>query len=350
MVNNSVNTRDADEIDLFELITALWKQKLLIVGVAVLVTAIAAAYAFLSKPVYEARIFLQPPTSNEIADFNYGRTKDAELVPFTIKDVYDVFTRSLQSENLRRAFFVEVYLPSLPEAKRGGSQDALYANYLNELTIGVPSKEQPDRYSVSVQNNDPAKATEWVKAFVARAGVSAEDEMVKDVGREAEVRARNLSQQIATLQETQDKIREDSITQLQEALKVAQAIHLTDPPIITGNVSAEVSAAMDGQLTYMRGTKALEAEIRNLAERKSNDPFIASLRALQIKQSFYQKMQVAPDKVSVYRVDGPVEQPDRPVRPQKAFIIAIGMILGGGVGLLVALFRQLTLMRKIRNR
>jgi chain length determinant protein (polysaccharide antigen chain regulator) len=346
MVNNSVSTRDADEIDLFELITALWKQKLLIVGVAVLVTAIAAAYAFLSKPVYEARIFLQPPTSNEIADFNYGRTKDAELVPFTIKDVYDVFARNLQSEDLRRAFFVEVYLPSLPEAKRGGSQDVLYSDYLNELTIGVPTKEQPDRYSVSVQNKDPALATEWVKAFVARAGVSAEDEMIKNVAREAEVRARNLGQQIATLQETQDKIREDSITQLREALKVAEAIHLTDPPIITGNVSAEVSAAMNGQLTYMRGTKALEAEIRNLEERKSNDPFIASLRTLQIKQSFYQNMQVSPSSVAVFRVDGAVEQPDRPIKPKKAIILAAGLILGVGLGLLFGLFRHFVLVRK----
>ncbi|MDB6047258.1 MAG: hypothetical protein JWR17_4 [Pseudomonas sp.] len=350
MVNNSASTQDADEIDLFELLGVLWKQKLLIVSVAVLVTAIAAAYALLTKPIYEARIFLQPPTSNEIADFNYGRTTAAELVPFSIRDIYDVFIRNLQSEDLRRAFFVEVYLPSLPEARRVGSQDGLYSEYLNDLAIGLPTKEQPDRYSVSVQSQNPAQATEWTKAFVARAGVAAKNEVIKNVAREAEVRARNLGQQIITLQETEDKIRADSITQLHEALKIAQAIHLTDPPIISGNVAAEVSAAMNGELTYMRGTKALEAEIRNLDERKSNDPFIVSLRSLQIKQSFYKNMQVNPNAVSVYRVDGSVEQPDRPIKPKKLLIVAVGMILGGGLGLLIALFRHLILVRKGRSR
>ncbi|MEA9994847.1 Wzz/FepE/Etk N-terminal domain-containing protein [Pseudomonas sp. 10B1] len=341
--------QDADEIDLFELMSAVWKQKIIVVFLVMLSVLTAAAYAFLSKPIYEARIFLQPPTLNGIADFNYGRTRDAELTPFAVKDVYQVFVRNLQSESLRRAFFAEVYLPSLPESKRNGSQDVLYSDYLNELTIDLPTKDQPDRYSISVQSRDPVQATDWVKVFAARAGDAAESEMLKNVEREAEVRARNLGQQIATLQKTADKVREDSITQLREALKVAQAIHLKEPPIISGNVLAEVSATMNGQLTYMRGTQALEAEIKNLEERKSNDPFIDSLRALQIKQSFYKDLQVSHDRVSVYLLDGTVEQPDRPIKPKKGLIIALGVILGIALGVLVALIRHFVLIRKTNN-
>ncbi|MEB0075930.1 Wzz/FepE/Etk N-terminal domain-containing protein [Pseudomonas sp. CCI3.2] len=346
MTSSMETPQDADEIDLFELMSSLWKQKIIIIFFVVLSVLTATAYAFLSKPIYEARIFIQPPTLNGIADFNYGRTREAELTPFAVKDVYEVFVHNLLSESLRRSFFVEVYLPSLPESKRAGSRDALYSDYLSELTIGLPAKDQPDRYLVSVQSRDPAQATDWVKAYVARAGEAAESEMLKNVAREAEVRARNLAQQISTLQETADKVREDSVTQLREALKVAQAIHLTEPPIISGNVSAEVSATMNGQLTYMRGTKALEAEIKNLEERKSNDPFIDSLRALQIKQSFYKDLQVSPDRVSVYLIDGTVEQPDRPIKPKKGLIIALGVIFGAGLGLLVALIRHFVLIRK----
>lgn len=349
MTSSTTTPQDADEIDLFDLIRALWKQKTIIITIVVLSVLTAALYAFLSKPIYEARIYLQAPTLNGIADFNYGRTRDAELTPFSIKDVYDVFVRNLQSESLRRAFFSEIYVPSLSESKRSGSQDALYSDYLSELTIGLPTKEQPDRYSVNVQSRDPVQATDWVKAFAARAGDAAESEMLKNVAREAEVRARNLGQQIATLQETADKVREDSVTQLREALKVAQAIHLTEPPIISGSVSAEVSATMNGQLTYMRGTKALEAEIKNLEERKSNDPFIDSLRALQIKQSFYKDLQISPDHVSVYLIDGTVEQPDRPIKPKKGLIITLGVVLGIVSGLLAASIRHFFLIRKIKK-
>lgn len=346
MVNHPSTAREADEIDLFELVAAVWAQKALIIGCIVVATGVAAAYAFLSKPVYEARLYLQPPTLNDIADFNYGRTREAELTPYTIGDVYSVFTRNLQGESLRRAFFTDVYLPSLSEEQRQGSQDALYSDYLNTLTIGGPTKDLPDRYSVAVYGSDPTQATAWVKAFADKAGAQAETEMITNVEREGEVRARNIGQQITTLQETETRVRTDAISRLKEALNVAQAIGLENPPIITGSVAEEVSAVMDGQLTYMRGTKALNAEIKNLEERKTDDPFIANLRALQIKQSFYQALQVSPDTVAVFRQDGPINVPDRPIKPRKGLILVGGVIAGGILGLLFALGRFFIAQRR----
>src|SRR5690606_16429924 len=104
-----------DEIDLFGLIEGLWKQKVLIIVTTVVVTAIAVAYALLAKPVYEAKVFVQPPTQNDISPLNYGRGGNTGLSMLTVKDVYDIYLRNLQSESLRREFFRNVYLPSLPE-------------------------------------------------------------------------------------------------------------------------------------------------------------------------------------------------------------------------------------------
>lgn len=346
MTNDPSTANRSDEIDFFELIKSLWAQKLMILSLALIFTLCAAAYAFITPPVYEARVYLQPPTINGIADFNYGRTKDADLVPYTTKDVYDVFARNLQSEELRRSFFTGVYLPALPESERKGSQDALYAKYLKKLTIGVPSKEQPDRYSVAVQDVDPVRAMDWARTFSSNAGGSAKSEMINNVTREAEVRARNIGQQISILRQTENRVRSDSISRLQEALSVAQAIGLKDPPIIAGNVAAEVSATMDGQLTYMRGTKALNAEIKNLQDRVSDDAFIKNLRTLQIKKSFYEDLQIDPASVSVYRQDGSIEVPDQPIKPKKALIIGGGTFVGVALGVLMGLFRYLARRRE----
>ncbi|RAI71861.1 chain-length determining protein [Pseudomonas fluorescens] len=337
----------SDEIDLFELMRSLWAQKVMILCTVLVVTLGVTAYAFISKPVYEARVYLLPPTLNGIADFNYGRTKDLELTPYTVKDVYDVFVRNLQSESLRRAFFVDVYLPSLSEVDRKVSQDLLYSKYLKKLSIGLPSKEQPDRYSVAVQDNDPKRATEWVKIFTTNAGIASKSEVITNVTREAEVRARNLGQQISILRQTESWIRSDSISRLQEALKVAQSIGLEEPPIIAGNVAAEVNATMDGQLTYMRGTKALSAEIKNLQERKSNDPFINNLRMLEIKKFFYEDLQIDPSSVSVFRQDGSIEVPDEPIYPKKILYIGLGVIGGLLLGLLIGLVRYLWGRRRV---
>ncbi|WP_419711405.1 LPS O-antigen chain length determinant protein WzzB [Pseudomonas sp. NFX224] len=341
MRNNRAEARPNDEIDLIEVIQGLWLQKWLILSVVTLFALIGGTYAFLSKPVYEAKAFVIPPTPKDIADFNYGRTKESGLEPYSVKYVYEFFLRNLQAESLRRNFFEEYYLPSLNETERSGAQEVLYDRFSKDLTIALAGKDSADRFSLTMQSNDPSKALEWTKAYIDKARIIAVGEMIDNVNREAEVRARDLAQQISALRESGQHVREDLISQLREALSIAEAIGLEKPPIISGNLSSEVSANMSGELTYMRGSKALQAEIKNLEERKLDDPFIKNLRSLQVKYAFYKSLSVKPDEVAVFRVDGPIEMPEKPVKPKKALILAVAILLGGIIGIFVALFRTL---------
>ncbi|WP_434628380.1 LPS O-antigen chain length determinant protein WzzB [Pseudomonas sp. Z6-14] len=336
MQDNRIATRDDDEIDLIALARGLWAQKWLILAITLLVTAGAAAYAFLSKPVYEAKLFIMPPTQNEIAELNYGRGKSTELETYTIKHVYDVFARNLQGESLRQTFFNEVYLPSLDESQREGALDRLYERFSRQLVVKAPGKDTPDRFSVTVQIGDPVKATEWAKAYVAHASEAAEAELVKNVTTEASVRARNLEQRIVSLRETAQRIREDRIQQLREALKIAEAIGLTTPTV---NSSAAVDITVDtgSKMDYQRGSKALAAEIKTLESRTSDDAFIEDLRTLQMRYNFYRKLNVDPELISVYRQDGSVEVPESPIKPYKILILVLGITIGLVFGCLIAL-------------
>ncbi|MBH2076047.1 MAG: LPS O-antigen chain length determinant protein WzzB [Pseudomonadales bacterium] len=347
MQNNRAEAKPNSEINLVEVIQGLWLQKWLILAVVILFAMVGGVYAFLGKPVYEAKVFVIPPAQKDIANFNYGRTRESELEPYSVKYVYDVFLRNLQAESLRRYFFTQYYLPSLTEEERAGSQNGLYDRFSKDLTISLPDKNSPDRFSLAMQGYDPSKTVEWVKAYVDRARVVAIGELVDGVKREAEVRARNLAQQINAQRENGEAVREDLITRLSEALRIAEAIGLEKPPIISGDVSSEVSANMNGELTYIRGSKALKAEITNLENRKVNDPFINSLRNLQVKYAFYKDLSVSPEDVAVFRIDGPIETPDKPVKPKKTLILVVAILLGGVIGVFVAIFR--TLYRRSRE-
>ncbi len=341
MLNKPAGAKSYEEASLIDVINGLWLQKWLILAFVVVFALLGGSYAFLSKPIYEAKVFVIPPAQKDIANFNYGRTKDSELEPFSVKSVYDVFLRNLQAESLRRYFFENFYLPSLSEEERKGSLEGVYDRFSNVLSIALADKSSPDRYAVAIQGSNPAQIVEWVKAFVEQAKVVAVGEMIDGVKREAEVRARNLEQQINAQRENGEKVREDHITRLNEALRIAEAIGLEKPPIIRGDLSSEVSANMNGELTYIRGSKALQAEINNLKERKLNDPFIVKLRDLQLKYAFYKELAVSPDDVAVFRQDGPIETPDKPVKPKKILILAVAILLGGVVGVFVAIFRTL---------
>lgn len=346
MQNSPLNPDASQEIDFSSMLKILWEQKWIVIGVAFIVTLLAAVYAFMSTPVYEARAYVIPPTQNEIANFNYGRNKDAELVPYSVKDVYDVFSLNLQSESLRQKFYEEKYLPTLSREDREVSKTMLYSQFNKKLVVQPPTKDVPDRYLVIVQNKDPVVAKEWVDTYIELAGERGKREMITNVTREAEVRSRNLAQQIESLRETGKQNREDAIIKLREARDVASAINLDKPPIITGNPAVELAGSMEGQLIYMRGTKALEAEIKNLEARVSDDPFIGRLRELQAKYNFYKELHVSTQNVAVYRVDGAVGLPDTPVKPKKVVITLLGLLGGLILGGMVAVAYRLLWRRE----
>jgi chain length determinant protein (polysaccharide antigen chain regulator) len=333
-----------EEFEFQRFVRAIYRQKLVVIGIVVLSTALAASYAFLASPVYEAKAFVMPPSQNDISNFNYGRVKESELVPYTVKDVYDIYTRYLQAESLRLDFFSRVYVPSLSLEEQKRSRDVLYSKFSQVLRVVPPLRENSDRYSVVVQATEPEKAKEWVTAYVAQAGELAKNEMIKNVSIESEVRARNLEQQISSAREKSSKAREDSIARLSEALRIAESIGLEKPPAITVNQSV-IAGGEAGQLTYMRGSKALKAEIESLQARKSDDPFTDHLRDLQDRYYFFKGLKTEAALVSVYRQDGAVELPDNPVKPNKPLILVLGVIAGLIAGIAFVLLRGLFVMK-----
>ncbi|MDX1722552.1 MAG: LPS O-antigen chain length determinant protein WzzB [Pseudomonas sp.] len=339
-----------DEIDLVELFYGLWTQKWLIVLITLVFAAGAASYAFFSKPVYEVRAAVLPPSLSDIASFNLGRTGEDGLKPFSVDDVYAVFTRNLQSEKSKRQFFRDVYLPSLNDAQHSGSQDGLYSAFGGRFSVKSLDKNQPERYSIVVEHNNPELASNWAKQYIDQVAERSLDEMLQNSERELAVQARNIEQQIKSERASAKARRNDRTRQLQEALTVAEAIGLDNPPVITGRVSndSELSAFMDGSLMYMRGAKALRAEIQVLLARTSDDPFIPGLRNLEARYQSFAGVSVDPSNVAVFRQDGDVDVPDQPIKPKKPLIVALGVVLGGMLGVFVALIRLMLRKRSAK--
>jgi chain length determinant protein (polysaccharide antigen chain regulator) len=342
----ATHTRD-DEIDLVELAKALWSQKLIIISVTIAGAAIALAYALLSTPVYEAKATVLPPLISDIAAYNAGRTESSEnqsqLKPFSTDEVYAVFTRNLKSLSLRRNFFEDVYIPSLSEADRAAPRDQLWSKLNEILSIKAPDKQRPELIEVSVQQSEPDQAAAWANGLISRAAEESERDMQLNVSSELDTRIRSVERRIASLRSTAQQRREDRIAILREALVVARAVGMDSPQVTAGRTSSndELSEFIDGSLTYMRGAKAIEAEMKVLEDRKSDDPFISELRSSQEQLSFLKTIDVQPEDVSVFTLDSAAEVPETPIKPKKPLIVALGIVLGGMLGVFIALVRVL---------
>ena len=336
MQSDATNSQYSDDIDIFSIARALRSRVWVIITVTLIAGVLGLMYAFLSERVYEARAYLVPPTQSDIADLNIGRNKKSELTPYSIGDVYRLFLRNLQSESLRQDFFSNEYLPSLSDDQKARPQDALYAEFSKKLLVNPVTADEVGRYSVVVQTTSPQQAVEWVKSYVKQAAALAADEITKNVSYEAKVRSRSISQEIEAKRETGESSRGDAIVKLRAALNVATAAGVQKPIVTFGAAPTAVAGKMDGDESFLIGVEALNAEIKNLESRSSNDAFIDELRELQAKKSFYDKLTVVSKDFNLFRYDGNVETPQSAVKPKKALVISLALVLGLMLGVLSA--------------
>lgn len=340
---NSGNEVANEGLDIYSFIVTIWRQKVVILCFAVLAVAMAAAYAFIVQPVYEARSFITPPTQNDIQSLNTGRAA-LQIPLLTVKDVYSVFLKNLQAESLRREFFDNTYLPA--QGQKDDPRGKLYEKLNRDLLIVQVGKE--DRFKFMIQDTDVQRAKTWADQYIARAQELSLQEINKNLASEFDVASLDFKQKIRVLRDEGAKDREDSLAKLREALIVAKAIGLEKPPIVSGNSnkSLNIAGSMDGELTYMRGTKALEAEIENLQARSSDDPFINKLRGFEANYNFYKQLSEQFRKVNTFRMDGGIEVSGEPVKPKTAMIILGGLIVGIMLGIVVALLRNALLVNR----
>jgi chain length determinant protein (polysaccharide antigen chain regulator) len=346
MQNDNPATNSSGELDLLEIVVAVWQQKWLVFLTMVAVGCLAAAYAFLSTPIYESKYYVSPPTVNDIANLNYGRTSDFGLQPFTVAEVYKNFLRNLQSESQRRSFFENVYLPGLGESAAQLPRGVSYDRFSTMLTITPVGKDEEGRWSVSLQDPDASHAMKWVDQYVTQVAESTKRELAKNATKEALVRARNIELKIATLKESGSKVREDAISNLREALVVAKASGLESSLVFSGNGPAKLAGGMSEDSTYLRGSKAIEAELKNLENRQSDDPFIPGLRKLQARYDVYKQLSTEVFDIAVFRQDGVLDQPVSPIKPKKFLILVLGLVVGGLLGSAIALLRRFVINRK----
>ncbi|WP_449392824.1 GNVR domain-containing protein [Eoetvoesiella caeni] len=91
---------------------------------------------------------------------------------------------------------------------------------------------------------------------------------------------------------------------------------------------------------YLRGSKALQSELNQLKSRVTDDSFIPELPDLIKNLALLNSINMQPEGFSVARIDRAAVAPEYPVKPRKALSVVMGVILGGFLGIFLALMRK----------
>ena len=403
-----------DEIDLVELFRALWRQKLLIIGITLIVMVIAAAYAFLATPYYETRTYLRP-----VPQSNLDQLNETGIYKLTPEEAINRVAGGLSSYDNRLDFFLnnQELFQNIP--KRGDSLEQTFAAF-NETAFEMlhPDPKKTDNRSAfvglkltypkgmdgaSVVNGFVSYVVELERQEIAddleslinnrlssldmrmeaqRANYNASKEAkIAALLEESTLNRARLQDELAALREGLKTRRTHRIQKLNEAIDIAESLGIRTPttPSAMAQSTRSGTQVIRTEVTnqeiplYFMGTEALAAERDALASRESDDfiePRIAEIqseltmlennREVEILQERDQEdlyltdlaelreeaarlkgIKLDTERLRLVRLDQLALQSLNPVKPKKAMIIALGLVLGGMLGVFIALIRSL---------
>ncbi|MFQ7901488.1 Wzz/FepE/Etk N-terminal domain-containing protein [Stutzerimonas degradans] len=403
-----------DEIDLVELFRALWRQRLLIVGVTFAATLIAAAYAFLATPYYQTKTYLRPVPQSMLDQLN-----ETGIYKLTPEDALSRVASGLSSYDKRLDYFLSNQEMFQAIEPKGDSAEQAFADF-NEQAFEMlhpdPKKTESGSAYVGLKLTYPKgmegsaivngfvdyvlelerkEIAEDLESLIAnrlasldmnmeaqRANYSASKEAkIATLLEDAALKRAQLQDELAALRAELKTRRNNRIQELNEAITIADSLGIRTPT----SPSAMAASARSGtqvirtEVTnqeaplYFLGTEALTAErdalknrtsddfvepriaeiqseltllennreVEILKAREGEDLYLTNLAQLREEASRLKGIKLDTERLRLVRLDQPALQSLNPIKPKKALILALGLVLGAMLGIFVALVRSL---------
>lgn len=311
----------SDEIDLFELFHAIWKQKKWVIGCTVLAGLLGVGYAFLAPKVYQVSSVLRPAAINELDALNRSEvyklppaealvklaaqldSYEARLGFFRANPaLFEAFQRPGQSlEQSFEAFNRDAIKLVLPDPKKAdslsgfvrlemqypkGVDGVAILNGFVDYAIALERKQVGADLKVIV-NNRLNELKGKIDAARGNYDTAKESQIALLLEADKVTRGR-LQDELSALRLQMKMERASRLVQLAEAISIARSIGIknpTTPSIMGGEASRGTlrTVVTTQQIPlYFMGTAVLEAE-RTALLKRTNDDF-TNARVAQISK------------------------------------------------------------------
>ena len=300
----------------------------------------------------------------------------------------DLAQQGLTPEQAFEAFNSEAFSMLYPDPKKNQGEfvglalvypDAMDGvSVVNEFVAYVLQKERgrvADDLAVVIANR---KANIEQRIDAARASYQARKEAeIATLLEEAALKKARLEDELRAVRAELKIRRENRLSVLAEAIRIARSLGIRKPT--TPTAMADVGEGIRTEITsreiplYFMGVDALEAErevlqarssddfmepriseiqkeldmlqhnrqVEVLQQRQDEDLYLKELAGLREEAARLQGINFDASTLQLARLDQPAQQPMTRLKPKRMLILAIGIVLGGMLGIFVALMRNL---------
>lgn len=360
-----------DEIDLVALLGVLWKNKIKIALMTLVFTAIAAAYAFTAKEQWTSKAVVIGPELTQMEAYldvnrEYNRIlRTEQLDPIALSNtLFSNFNRLSESIDTRREFFLQsaIYKQLSADKNEVEKRHILSGLTAESIKIVAPDpKKEPNAIgrTISFSAETPEEAQETLSAFIEFINNQAFRQVSDNFLVDFKNTLSSLKYEKSLIQEDLTVNRSIQLENLTKAYETAIKAGIKEySKVFNDDNTASMVAAVsdtkiplsdsklaDSSYLFMLGEKYLKAQIDVANEKNIIFPPRYYQIDFQIKQlePLLERTKQVETKTYQYQAS-----PDYPVTrdwPKRLIILLIGAALGGMIGCVVVIIRNVLIPR-----
>ncbi|MFU2074604.1 LPS O-antigen chain length determinant protein WzzB [Gallibacterium anatis] len=369
-MENQQKSQTSDEIDLIELLTLLWKKKVIIIATTFICVVIAAIYAFTAKQQWASKAEVIAPTTVSLNNYlnirrEYARILGSDFdVDSLSNSLFSKFNQLMYSLDERENFLSQSEVYKLESAGKDEEQQRVILNKLvrENITITKPDEKKDSKalwggVQVSFSAETPALAQDTLKAFITKISQESLDYNFKSFLISYNEKLTDLRFGLNQIKQNADVQRNIRLENLNRALDTAKQAGIKDYSrsfagtetnllnVIRSDTSIPLSESplSDNPYLFILGEKYITAQIDSIEQ--SNIIYPPKYYQIQEQitqlEALAQKFKEVKLETDAYTY---LSSPDYPVvkdAPKRLIIILISIVLGLFLGTIFVLIKAL---------
>jgi len=327
-----------EEIDLLALFESLWKERVLIVVISVIITLFGLGSTFVIPPTYEAEVKLLPPSILDIVELKkFDAHENEPRNKPTPTEIFTEFLGTLKSKQLQQKFLEQEGVMKYLFEKDITQVKALD---LFDRMIGIhESNIKTNGFSFKMQFKDADLATKFANQFIENGINEYRLYLTNLFNLEKDYKIKELELKKKSLINSNTLSLNSEISKLKQAYVIAEKLNIIEPPESTEkNFKSFNYHTEEMRYFYSQGTRALNLEIETLNKNKE-EVFPEGLAQINSKLKFMNSLSFDATKFSPVKIDLPAEYSVE-IKPKRSLILIVSAFVGGFLAITFVLARK----------